>query len=297
MKLEHDLQRQFAERRRQEMANIAQNPKSRDPVSSLDSAAKAVSVADKLGLKKPKHVRPGRLERRRAKKKLRELVRDPPASNNIANAAGQASSASKGEKEIPPNDVDHIGDETSASSARKQASVRTIASKIPKIDESSILFSNVRKFKEALEAQDKTEEILEAGSNDSKHPARKKNLLPLGPKPREVLAQSFPASSVPEGRLAGSEGARKILSHLADAKHNAASAVIAETVQPSPTVTSKKRRIQSSSKAASRRPSGGVKKTPSKKTARSLDPPFQAESRKKVAIQLVNAADLEITGK
>ena len=297
MKLEHYLQRQFAERRRQNMANVAQNPKSRDPVSSLDSAAKSFSVADKLDSLKPKNIRPGRRERRRTKKKLRELVRDPPASNNTVNAAGQASSAGKGEKEIPPNDGDHMGDEKSASSAQKQASVRTIASKQPKVDESSILSSNVRKLKEALEAQDKTKGILEAESNHSKHPARKKGSLSLGPKPRKLVAQNSPTSSVPEGGLAGSDEIHKIRRHLSDAKDNAASAVIAENVQSSPAVTSKKQRTQSSSKAASRGPSRGVKKTPSKKTARSLDAPLEAESRKKVAIESVNAADLEITGK
>ena len=296
-KLVHDLQRQFAERRRQNMANKAQSPKSGDPISSLASAAKAVSVADKHGLNKPKHIGPGRRKRRETKNKLREVVRDPSASKTIANAAGQASSSSKVEKEIPPNDGDHIGDNKLASSARKQASRKTIASILLEKGESSELSSNVRKLEEASEAPDKTKGILEAGSNDSKHPARKKGSLSLGLKPRKFLAQSSPTSSVSEGRLAGSEESDKILRHLSDAKDNAASAVSSENVQSSPTVTSKKRRTQSSSKAASRRPSDGVRKTPSKNTARSLDSPFEAESRKKVAIETVNAADLEITGK
>ena len=298
-RLEQDLQRQFAERRRQNMTRIGLRP---NPVASAKGpkpVAESASIPDNDGIVNQKDVRLGRKERLRLKK-LRVLATKTPSSKPTTTiATAQVSSTGKGDKETPPFDGEKPKDKKSASKARKQPPPKTDPPKAgPDTrkgdDDLSKLHSNVRKLKEALEVQGKPNRTSKPKPTSPQPFPRIEDVLRIVSKGKQNAAQTSTASSASKEESARPVDKSVIRKHTSDSKSGKHPAATAETIQQSSTATAKIRRLQSSPIGTPRPPPRAVRKLP---VAPSLRAPPQTTSRKNMAIEAVSAADLEITGK
>lgn len=308
IKLEQDLQRQFADRRRQTMVVKGLHP-NLEMSSETPRLAAKVAPSGKGEFKDKKIARLSRRHRLQGQKRLRALAKKSRPDGQPASVAPQDSIVIKDAEKPSSKNGDNSTGNKGAARVPKRAPARKGTRTGTGDADLAKLFSEVGKLKEALAVEGSGKRVLEAESNgpglyagvplpESVAPKIKKVLSDNpkalstsseGPAPptlriRKLASDSPKTSSMLDDKSAQSTDVLTAQETLPGSKSPAATS---DASQPPPTAPSKTRNGEAAQKHKLR----------VKKVARSLEPPSRTKARKNVAIEAVNATDLEITGK
>lgn len=281
-KLEQDLQRQFAELRRQNLAKIGLRPASETSEKGPKSVTTSTQIAKKGATVTSKDTELGRKARLK-RKKLASAKKQP--SSTSATKSSQRLPNDKEENETAVNDEETEG-KTSAAMAGKNA--KTDAHKRTAEADLLKLYTDVHQLNKAVRVDDEAKGVR-TKSTDQNLPLPTKGVARSRSKEIRKVAPASQALSSSQKEAVDLTDTPKIRKHVGAVK-------IRRHQSDSPDPDAIVKAIGTKSHAAS---STGLPSPELSTTRRppSLNAPPGTQSRKSAEIKAVSTADLEIKGK